>query len=552
MKKLTKLLALLLTLAMIFSVLAACSSDKDKKNDGGTTTTTPSGGDTGGDPAPDGDKAPSGGSDPAPSGGDKDYTLQIGFMTPNGTHDPNAAGMTNRTQIQTVFQRLFEQDPVTKEMKPWLATSAEYIDDLTLQIKLRDDVYFTDGQHMTSKDVFYCYRDYWAAGFMSSYFECYDWDASEIVDDYTINFKFTKEYGPAVTYLGSWAIYCYEDMPYGDNKSDSDKWFSAPNGTGPYYCVENVASAYVTYQRKDAADYWGELPECEKVTYRYYSESSTMYIDFESGAIDAACAISSQDAERVLAGDCPSFTGYYLNSIRDVLMLILPEETAMFDDIRVREAFFKSVDRTNVALAMYGPLFIDADSILPASVKYYESQKTVDYDPEGAKALLAEAGYPDGISLRLIVTMDMQDLAEALQASLAAGGINISVESYDPGTAIPMLRDMESDFICKQAEGGAYIDEPGLLLDTLSPVSTLPPAGMQDPAWAAAFDEALYNTDSDKRAEGYAKLQEWAANEYRVVPMCERANMLIYNTDKLASFVLNCADEPCPQYAVFN
>ena len=115
-----------------------------------------------------------------------------------------------------------------------------------------------------------------------------------------------------------------------------------------------------------------------------------------------------------------------------------------------------------------------------------------------------------------------------------------------------MLRDMESDFICKQAEGGAYIDEPGLLLDTLSPVSTLPPAGMQDPVWAAAFDEALYNTDSDKRAEGYAKLQEWAANEYRIIPMCERANMFIYNTDKLASFVLNCADEPCPQYAVFN
>jgi ABC-type transport system substrate-binding protein len=276
-----------------------------------------------------------------------------------------------------------------------------------------------------------------------------------------------------------------------------------------------------------------------------------MYIDFEQGALDAACAIATTDAERVLAGDAPSFTGYYVNSIRDILMIILPEETAIFDDIRVREAFFKSVDRENVAVAMFGPLFLEADSILPSSINFYQSQEVPDYDPDGAKELLAEAGYPDGISLRLIVTQDMQVLAEALQASLATGGINCSVESYDIGTAIPMLRDMESDFICKQAEGGAFINEPCLLLDTLSPESTLPPAGMTDETWSQYFYESIYSTSDEDRAEGYAGLQKWAAEEYRCLPVCERANMTVYNTDKLESFVLACADEPCAMYAKF-
>ncbi len=545
MKKLSKLLALLLALALVFSVLAACS-----KSDEGTKDASDDSSDVGASDSSGGGSEPSGGSSEDPADTDKDYTLNIGLVSTNGTHDPTTT-TTARYQMQTVFERLLKQNVETGELEPNLATSVEYVDDLVLEIKLRDDVYFTDGQHMTSKDVFCSLRDVWAAGNMASYFDCHDWDNSKIVDDYTIDLVVTKPYGPAITYMAFWAVFCYDDL-FGENPADADKWFSEPNGTGSYYCVENVAGAYATYARKDADDYWGELPECTQVTYKYYSESSAMFIDFEAGNLDVACAIATTDAERVLANDCPEFTGYYVNSIRDVLMAILPEETEIFDDIRVREAFFKSVDRTNVALAMYGSLFIEADSILPASVNFYESKPTVEYDPEGAKELLAEAGYPDGISLRMIVTQDMQVLAEALQASPSAGGINITVESYDVPTVIPMLQAMESDFICKQAEGGAYINEPGLLLDTLSPVSTLPPAGMQDPVWTENFNKALYSTADEDRAAGYAGLQEWAASQYRCVPICERANMTVYNTDKLASFVMACADEPCAQYAVFN
>ncbi len=213
-----------------------------------------------------------------------------------------------------------------------------------------------------------------------------------------------------------------------------------------------------------------------------------------------------------------------------------------------------SIDREAVAIAQFGCLYMPADSLLPSDVKYYESQadKLVEYDPEGAKALLAEAGYPDGLSFRLIVTQDQSTLAEALQASLSTGGINITVESYDIPTAIPMLQAMESDFISKQAEGGAYINEPGLLVDTLSPVSTLPPAGMQDPIWADAFEQAHYTTTDESRAEGFATMQEWAIGSYRVLPICTRANMTVYNTEKLASFVMSAADEPTAVCAVFN
>ncbi len=292
MKKLSKLLALLLALVMVFSVLVACAKDEADTNDNAAST-----GDTTNNDAStnNGDAAE----------GEKDTTLKIGVMATLTTHDLTV-GNVNRTQSRTIYEKLFAEDPATGEIVPCLALSAEYTDETTLVVKLRDNVYFTDGQHMTAKDVWYSLHDIWGASNMASYFACYDWEASSIVDDYTIEFKFTKPYGPAVTYLAAWAIGCAEDY---ENGVDADKAMTSPNGTSPYYCVENVTGSHVKYVRKDAENYWGELPECSEVTYKYYSESSTMYMDFETGALDVACAIAATDAQRVLDGDCPEFTG---------------------------------------------------------------------------------------------------------------------------------------------------------------------------------------------------------------------------------------------------
>ena len=545
MKKTTKLLALLLALCMMVSVLAACAS---KDDDGGSADPGTSAGDnTSSTPDTDknGDAQPSG--DETPDA-DRDTTLTVGVTSANNTHDPLALNSA-MYQTDSLFEALFRMNVDTQEVEPWLAESYEFLDDLTLQIRLRQDVYFTDGQLMTADDVLCSYRDVGAV-MSATYYSCYDFDNFEILDDFTINFKFYEKYSPALAWMSNTAIYCADDILNG--ASDADKWMSAPNGTGPYYCVENVAASHVTYARKSADQYWGELPACTQVTFKYYSETTTMFIDFESGNLDVANLISTVDAERVLAGDCPDFTGYVVKPYNDVLLIVLPEETATFDDVRVREAFFKSVDAGSAAMAVYGSLYMKADSILPSTLtKYYESQPQVEYDPDGAKALLAEAGYPDGVPLRLIVTADLKEMAEALQGSLTVGGFNVSVESYDFGTAIPMLRNMESDFVVTQTVDGAFAYEPSQAIPiTWGPNSTYQPVGMDAPEWAENFGRAL-TTDGDERVEAYHKLQEWAASEYRFLPVCERVGVTIYNTDKLASFTLRVANRPVAQCAEF-
>ncbi len=532
MKKLSKILALLLSLVMVFSVLAACGGSDDAADD--------SAGANNGDSTAD-----------SSGSADTEHSLTIGVMQSPSTHDPQAVNEKKRYQSKLIYDTLLTINPETQELEPLLAESVEYLDELTLQVKIRQDVYFTNGQNLKAQDVLCSLRDVYGVGQMASYFECYDWDATEIVDDYTVNFKFTKEYGPAITLLSTYDIYCYDDL-FGDEPLDADTWMTEPNGTGPYYCVENVTSSHAVYRLKDADSYWGELPECEEVTYKYYSEASTMFIDFEAGNLDAACGISETDAQRVIDGDAPAYTAYDINPIKDCLMLVLPEYVEAFQDERVREAVALAVDQDAISTAAYGCLYIEATSIFPSTVSFYEKQDPYTVDIERANELMAEAGYGDGLSLRLVITSDNQVVAEALQGCLSQIGIELSIESYDAGTAIPMMMNGETDLCLKQTEGGAFTGDPSQLVDTLGPNSTLGAARMTDETWATAFEQALYSSDDSARAEGYATMQKWARETNRIIPICERANMFVYNKDKLASFNLTCADEPNVRFAKFN
>lgn len=154
-----KTLALILALVMAF-VLAACGSTAE-------TAASPT-------PSPSAVN-PSGASDGNQPSEPKDTTLVVGVTTVPGNFDP-FGNTSTRYQCKMIFETLAAVDPYTGEYVPQLATSWEWLDNLTLQINLRDDVYFTDGQHMTSSDVMYSLRDVAAIGGMGSRFIAYDWD----------------------------------------------------------------------------------------------------------------------------------------------------------------------------------------------------------------------------------------------------------------------------------------------------------------------------------------------------------------------------------------
>lgn len=477
-----------------------------------------------------------------------DTTLVVGVTDANGTHDP-FANATSAYQIDTIFEKLLNIDPVTGELTEQLAQSVEYIDNTTIEIVLLDNVYFTDGQKLTAEDVLTCYRDVHAVGSSANLLASFDWEASCVVDERTLHFVLHENYGPAISILSKFYIYCAEDLFGG--ASDADKWLLSPNGTSPYYCTENISSSEVTYCRKDASQYWGELPACTQVTYRYYSESATMYIDFEGGALDAACNISSTDAQRVLNDDCPASTAYDINSLNDVLTLVLPEYTEALKDVRVREAIALAVDAGSVALASYGCLFREADSTLSPFMNYYAAQEPYPTDIERAKALMAEAGYADGLELSLVITQDNQLIAEALQGCLSQIGITLTIGSYAPPTAIPMISGGETDLSLKQSKDAFTVPDPALAYETIGPASTNASLRQTDETFSEAYYRGLNSTDKATRSAAYADCQAYLHDSYRAIPICERVSMLVYNSDKIEVFPIVSGNSPVTMDVVF-
>lgn len=520
-----RLLALLLALIMVLA-LCACGAEETETADTAAeeTSETVASDDTNGSEA----------------AAEVDHNLTIGTTSAVATFNWSASNLIGNWML---FEPLFSLDPETGELIPCLAESYEFLDETTIQINLRQGVTFTNGQgyesEFTSADVLPSLYAR-ATGTMASRFAAYDWDNCETPDDYTVIIKLTQPYGPVINYLACCQMY---DSDWLETATDDD-WWQSPPGTAPYYCSDKASGSHTTFTRKDAADYWGDLPECEEVTYRYYAEATTMFIDLETGAIDAASGVSATDAARLINGECADNIAYSLNPVKDVLLLVLPEYVEAFESELVRQAFIEAIDAEAVAEAVYGVLYIEATSALPSGVDYKIDVDAYEYDPDHAMELLEEAGYGDGFDLRIVVTPDNTGIAEAIQACVSAIGINLEIETYDAATAIPMFIEGDTDLMTKIATGGAYVNEPDMIFDGISPPSTLKSCAITDPEWVELFNRGLYTTDSSVRESAYAEAQQWLRDSYRVMPICERASMLAWNSDVIESFYVAIADVP--------
>lgn len=525
MKTTNRILALVLALIMLMA-LCACGAKTDE-----TEAAAPAA-----DAAAPAEEAPA---EEAVAAEPVPRVLTIGTTTDICSFGPGG-NQTERYQCKMIFESLIEYDPQSDSYLPKLAKEYEYLDDYTLKFVIRDDVYFTNGDHLTAADVLYSLKEIWATGTMGTYFECNDWENSYCEDDYTLILKYTDTYGPGLTMFAQWYIY---SQAWAESATEED-WFSNPIGTAPYYVSDIAAGSHVTFTRKDAADYWGELPETEEVTYKYYADSSTMFIDFETDKLDAAFNVNATDAARVLAGDYEGI-GYAVNSLNDCLNLILSENREIWDDARVREAFMLSLDTNAIAEAAYGVLFAEATSTIPSNVRYYEAQEPYGTDIERAKELLAEAGYEgQTIDLRLVTTNGNETIAEAIQFCASQVGFNISIEVNDPTVAVPIMAAGEVDFMLKETPGGAYLNDPCMLYDNYSPTAFLTASRMTNEEWVGYYHDSLYTIDDDARAAAYASCQEYLHDNFRAVPLCERTSMTVWNTDVIADFYMAVGDEP--------
>lgn len=324
---------------------------------------------------------------------------------------------------------LFDLDPTTQEIKPAVATGYTYVDDMTLEVTLRDDVKFHDGSTLSAEDVAYTYN--WiiredsesnAGGTIGRWL-----DMAEVTGPNTVRFHMKSVY-PLVLRDMAQRIMLRKAGTY-DAGGGIDRDAMAQNliSTGPYKVISFEPGQELVLERFE--EYYGEKPAIQRIVVRNIPDVGTQQAEMMSGGIDWMFKVPLDLAESLGA----TRQATHLSG-PDLRIAFIVLDAAGYTDtdgpltqVKVRQAINHALNKAEMAEYLIGG---SAEAIHtachPAQFGCDQSVQDYPYDPEMAKELLAEAGYPDGFPLELWAYRD-KAVAEAVAADLTAAGIEVNL-----------------------------------------------------------------------------------------------------------------------------
>ncbi|WP_441338780.1 ABC transporter substrate-binding protein [Mesorhizobium sp.] len=356
----------------------------------------------------------------------------------------------NWSMIKTLFDGLMDYEPGTTNLRPDLAESYEIAPDgKTFTFKLRQGVKFHNGREMTADDVKYSLDRVTnpktqspGAGFFGSIKGHDDVAAGKaeslagvtVVDPYTIKFELTR---PDATFLHVMAINFSHVVPKEEVEKYGADFGKHPVGTGAFKFAEWTLGQRVVFERNP--DYWHKgLPHLDKVTFEIGQEPIVALLRLQKGEIDVLGDVippakfqevmaDPEQKDRVVEGG-QLHTGY----------ITMNTTMAPFDNVKVRQAVNMAINKDRI-VQLINNRGVPANQPLPPSMPGYDKEfKGYPYDVAKAKALLAEAGHPDGFDTQLFAmnTDPNPRIAQAIQQDLAAVGIKASIQSLAQANVI--------------------------------------------------------------------------------------------------------------------
>ena len=331
------------------------------------------------------------------------------------------------------------------QLIPDLAESWSIVDDTTWEFNLRKGVKFHDGSDFTADDVVFSYkRPATVENNPSPYSPLLEQIADmEVVDPYTLRIKTNGPKPFMLVDLSSIAIVSHRAAE-GAKTVDFESG-KAAIGTGPYKFKEYVPGERLVLTRND--DYWGEKPAWDQVTFRFITDDAARLAALLGGDIDIMDNVPPADVPRLKSDPNVQVNIAPSNRVMFLSMDMYSEgpspfvagkdgeplDKNPFKDVRVRQALSKALDRELIAAKVMDGLAIPASQlVVPGFSGYVDELKVDSFDPDGARALLAEAGYPDGLGVTLHCTNDRYvndaKVCQAVGQMLAQAGLDMKVE----------------------------------------------------------------------------------------------------------------------------
>ena len=339
-------------------------------------------------------------------------------------HSSTTAG--TREVLFNIYEGLFKTGP-DGELIPAVAekytTSA---DGLTYTFTLRDGVRFHNGNAVTAEDVIYSIKrcaDNEGSAIDSSLVSAFSVISDvQATDDKTVVLTLKQPDLELLNFLTAAIV-----------PANYDKLDTEPCGTGPFKFSSRSVKENFVIEKFD--EYWGTPASLSKVTFQVYDDSTALVNALQSGAVDLCSKLPSAPTAQ-LAASSPILEG----TMNLVQAGYLNNNAAPFDNEKVRQAISYAINRQQILdMVADGHGAAVGSSIYPKLAKYFlpELVNYYEYNPEKAKQLLAEAGYPNGFDMSIAVISSYQphmDTAEVVVEQLRAIGVNAEVVPMDEAT----------------------------------------------------------------------------------------------------------------------
>jgi peptide/nickel transport system substrate-binding protein len=405
------------------------------------------------------------------------------------------------------------------KITPGLASWKSSPDGKKIEFTLRKGVKFHSGDLFTTKDLLFSYErgKVKSAGVKSGMLSV---ERVEVIDDYNIHFYFKQ---PDVLFIPNQTFIPIVSKSYYDRVGE-ETFVRQPSGTGPYKVVDYRQGEYVDLERFE--EYWGKKPPIKRARIYFVLEETTRVAKLKAGEVDLISSVPYPDVKEIEKST--HFKVVKLETLHPTRSILFGASNPKmpWSDKRVRLAMALAIDCKSIIDNVLFGIPIRLAGLGPHEPGYDPQLKPYAYDPKKAKALLAEAGYPNGFDLKFYWQIGgrssmTQEIVEAISSYWEAVGIRAKLVGEDTAGALARRNNaLKPDaeyvgFYTASFAGGVIPTQPlnaYFSADGSRPVFTTPEI-------TKVIREARSTLDDKKRAELIKKAVKMIYDEVGIIPV---------------------------------
>jgi ABC-type transport system substrate-binding protein len=444
-------------------------------------------------------------------------TVRFAEQSPYNTLDMLLNTAASPAAGRLLFDSLLaaEQDQKTGEWKviPELATAWEWKDTKTLNITLRKGVKFHDGSEFKADDAIFSILR--ARDHPKSYGKTYTAYVTSVdkVDDYAIRVNMKSPFAPTLAFFSA-AIWSTVMQPKGAvEKMGDDAYGAKPVGSGPFQVLEWMKDDHITLKRFDHWQMGADgkpLPYIDQWVSKQVTDPAVSLLEVRAGTLEALTELDDKDVAAVKANPdlvyLPSpWSGsfYFTHGFN-------PKEGPFYNNVKLRQAYQYALDRESMAKALgFGIAKPYSQPYwAPGIIGYDDTLPKFTYDQAKAKALVAEAGYPNGVATTLSFINRPSDtrVAEMVKQMLDTVGIKTTLDAYDRTAWIDRMKNL--NFQTNFWRSLNWLWDPDYASIELGTGATSNWSSFSEPELDNCMAEGRGELDTAKRAEIYKKCQK--------------------------------------------